>query len=284
MARQVLGRGLGALIQEADSVDQSGVRNLPIASIKPNPFQPRRQFDDEKLAELAASIKEHGVIQPLIVRERGEGYELVAGERRWRAAQLAGLTEVPVVIKGLNDVQMMQIALVENLQREDLNPLEEALAYSRLIGEFSMTQEEIALTVGKSRPAVANTLRLLHLPEEIQESVSRGTISMGHARAILGLEDRGQQIAAWEKVINDQLSVRETEKLVESLKEPRPSSRSEKKKPILQQDLELQDIEDRLKRYYGTRIRISPGKTKGKIEIEYYGEEDLERLLELLER
>ncbi len=284
MARQVLGRGLGALIQEADSVDQSGVRNLPIASIKPNPFQPRRQFDDEKLAELAASIKEHGVIQPLIVRERGEGYELVAGERRWRAAQLAGLTEVPVVIKGLNDVQMMQIALVENLQREDLNPLEEAMAYSRLISEFSMTQEEIALTVGKSRPAVANTLRLLHLPEEIQESVSRGTISMGHARAILGLEDRGQQIAAWEKVINDQLSVRETEKLVESLKEPRSSLPSEKKKPILQQDLELQDIEERLKRYYGTRIRISSGKTKGKIEIEYYGEEDLERLLELLER
>ncbi|MGE5577139.1 MAG: ParB/RepB/Spo0J family partition protein, partial [Syntrophothermus sp.] len=219
MVRQVLGRGLGALIQEVDSVDQSAVRNLPISAIKPNPFQPRQHFDEEKLAELAASIKEHGVVQPLILRQREEGYELVAGERRWRAAQLAGLKEVPVVVKGLNDLQMMQIALVENLQREDLNPLEEARAYARLLNEFSMTQEEIAFTVGKSRPVVANTLRLLHLPEEIQESVSRGTISMGHARTILGLESPEQQITAWEKILKDQLSVRETERLVESLKE-----------------------------------------------------------------
>lgn len=284
MVRQVLGRGLGALIQEVDSVDQSAVRNLPISAIKPNPFQPRQHFDEEKLAELAASIKEHGVVQPLILRQREEGYELVAGERRWRAAQLAGLKEVPVVVKGLNDLQMMQIALVENLQREDLNPLEEARAYARLLNEFSMTQEEIAFTVGKSRPVVANTLRLLHLPEEIQESVSRGTISMGHARTILGLESPEQQITAWEKILKDQLSVRETERLVESLKEKVSTAPTGKKKAASQRDVEILAIEDRLKRYYGTQIRIINGKAKGKIEIEFYGEEDLERLLELLER
>ena len=214
-----LGKGLGALIPQLEEDELKKTQELPISQIKVNPYQPRKEFDEASLQELADSIREHGIIQPLLVRSYKDHYQLIAGERRWRAAQIVGLKFVPVVIRDYNDQQMMEIALVENLQREDLNPLEEAEAYNKLIQEFGLTQEEVAQKVGKSRPAVANTLRLLQLPEEIKQLVAKNVISMGHARTILSLTDQELQHKVCKEIIEKNLSVRETEELVYSLQQ-----------------------------------------------------------------
>src|SRR5690606_19303046 len=250
--------------------------------IEPNPYQPRRHFDPESLAELAASIKEHGVLQPLLVRRKGSGYQLIAGERRWRAAQQAGLRTVPVVVKELDDRTIMEIALVENLQREDLNPIEEAEAYQRLITEFNLTQEEVAKAVGKSRSAVANTLRLLNLPEAVQKLVTNGQLTMGHARALLSLEQPEQQLYLSEKIIKEHLTVRETEELVRQALlsgVSRETSTGEKKRQPVRQRLDpnLQAIVEDMTRLFGTKVRIKSSGERGKIEIEFYSQEELAR-------
>lgn len=273
-----LGRGLDAIFQSNPKVDEP-VNNVTITDLRPNPYQPRRVFDDDKLAELTNSIKEHGIIQPIIVRSAVRGYEIVAGERRWRAAQGAGLTQVPVVVRNFTDLQMNEIALIENLQREDLNPIEIAEAYTSLMEKFSITQEELAKKVGQSRSHVANLLRLLNLPVEIRDHVSRGTLSMGHARAILGLPDKKQQVQLAEKAIDEELSVREVEHLVNRLQQaavPRETKKNKEPAPIIKQ------YEDVFRQRLGTGVKIHQGKKRGKIEIEYFSTDDLERILSLL--
>jgi len=279
MNKRGLGKGLKALL--TDSLDEeSNLIEIRVEELSPNPYQPRRSFSEESLQELAASIKEHGIIQPLIVIQRGDRYLLVAGERRWRAAQTLGLAVIPAIVKSFSEKELMEIALIENLQREDLNPLDTAVAYQRLLGEFALTQEELAERVGKSRAAVANTLRLLNLPEEIQEHVSRGTISAGHAKALLGLKEEGERIALANKVLEEGLSVRQTEELVKNWENISPPK--DKKVEKKEKNLDLIEIEERLKNFLGTKVEINCGRKKGKIEIEYYSAEDLERILECL--
>lgn len=279
-----LGRGLGALIPQLDEEEIQRAQEVNVKEIQPNPFQPRKEFNQESLNELANSIKEHGIIQPLLVRKINSGYQLIAGERRWRAAQSIGLKTVPVVVREMHDQQMMEIALVENLQRSDLNPIEEAEAYQGLMETFHLTQEEVAQKVGKSRPAVANILRLLQLPEEIRKLVISGTISMGHARALLSLNDRNQQREACKTIIEKELSVRETEELIRNLLKPSVPRETEKKKKedSIKKNPHWLAIEDELKQVFGTKININASGSKGKIEIEFYSSEELERVLEIL--
>ncbi|ARU60892.1 stage 0 sporulation protein J [Tumebacillus avium] len=273
-----LGRGLEAIFNSNPKGDEP-VSSVAVAELRPNPYQPRRVFDDEKIEELAASIREHGVIQPLIVRVAVRGYEIVAGERRLRASKLAGLSEVPVVVRDFTDRQMNEIALIENLQREDLNPIEVAEAYQSLMEKFDMTQDVMAKKVGQSRSHVANMLRLLNLPGEIREHVSRGTLSMGHARALLGLQDKKQQIALAEKAIDEELSVRQVEHLVNRLQnlQQRETKKVAKPNPVLKQ------YEEEFRTRLGTGVKIMQGKKRGKIEIEYFSTDDLERILSLLQ-
>jgi ParB family chromosome partitioning protein len=275
-----LGRGLEAIFQSNPKEDEP-VTSVPIGELRPNPYQPRRVFDEEKLQELADSIREHGIIQPIVVRAAVRGYEIVAGERRWRAAKAAGLTQVPVVLRDFSDLQMNEIALIENLQREDLNPIEIAEAYSTLMEKFDMTQDDLAKKVGQSRSHVANTLRLLNLPSEVREHVSRGTLSMGHARAILGLADKKLQIQVAEKAIDEEMSVRDVEHLVGRLqnavpRETKNVATAPKKNPLITQ------YEDAFRTRLGTSVKIHQGKKRGKIEIEYFSTDDLERILSLL--
>lgn len=271
-----LGKGLGALITSAET-DESGVRELRINEVEPNTEQPRKTFNDEKLAGLAESIKQHGVVQPLIVRRDGNTYKIVAGERRWRAARLAGLQTVPVIVKDLSGKQTMEIALIENLQREDLNPIEEAEAYEKLINEYGMTQEEVSVTVGKSRPAIANSMRLLTLQEKIKEKLITGEISSGHARALLSVESNDLRLKAMEEVIKKEMSVRETERFVKQL----TTQKTKKKKKL--PDAEYQAIEERFREVFGTRVRIMNNKKNGKILIEYYSSDELDRIISLVE-
>ena len=282
MARQALGKGLKALINTDEYTGQD-VQEVDLAEIIPNPYQPRREFDREKLEELAQSIKEHGVIQPLIVRREEDGqYVLIAGERRFRASQLAGLVRVPVIVRDLDENQMIQWALVENIQREDLNPIEEALAYQRLATEFAMTQEEIAQVVGKSRPAIANTLRLLTLPQEIQDAVSRGTISMGHARCLVGLAE-GAQRQILQKIITQGWNVRQTEEACDNLKQVQTPAEKKGQAKTRVANPYLQAAEDDLRRILGTKVSIDYQKSgKGKIEIAFFSEDELNRLLDLI--
>lgn len=277
-----LGKGLGALLGESamQSAPQQSPLLLPLQKIEPNRLQPRRNFDEEELSALADSIRQHGVIQPLTVRLLDSGYyQIIAGERRWRAARLAGLREVPVVVIEADDKKAMELALIENLQRSDLTPIEEARGYQQLIGEYGLTQEQVADRVSKSRPAVANAMRLLSLPEELVSLVEEGKLTAGHARALLSLKDTRQQLAVAQKVINLQLSVRQTEamckKLSKAVKAPEP-------KPV-EVDY-LAECEKTLSRRLGRGVRIVSGKRKGKIELEYYGQEDLQRLYEALAR
>jgi ParB family chromosome partitioning protein len=285
---RALGKGLGALIPQLEEDDLQNTQEISIEDIETNPYQPRRHFDPESLQELAASIKEHGVLQPLLVRKKDPGYQLIAGERRLRAAKQAGLSTVPVVVKALDDRTVMEIALVENLQREDLNPLEEAEAYQRLITEFNLTQEEVAKAVGKSRPAIANTLRLLNLPEPIQQLVANGQLTMGHARALLSLERPEEQLYISEKIITEKLSVRETEEIVRQTRlsgvsRETPGEEEEKKQKERQKiDPNLQAIIDDMTRLFGTKVRIKKNGERGKIEIEYYSPEEFERITEIL--
>lgn len=277
MHRKVLGRGLDALIPGSSptaTAERPSVRELPVAEISPNPFQPRRRFDDEAIRELATSIRTSGVLQPVLVRRTGDGYQLVAGERRLRAAALAGLERIPVVIKELDDREVLEIALVENIQRENLNPIEEARAYQALIEKTKLTHDQISERVGKQRVSITNSLRLLSLPVEVQEMVSRGTLSGGHGRALLGLETSGDQLAAARYVQTKGFSVRRTEAYV------RRKSRRPHGKPQASRNHGLTEWENKLQQKFGTHVAIAPKKKGGKIEIEYYGQEDLERLLE----
>jgi ParB family chromosome partitioning protein len=277
----VLGRGLDALIPEYEPAIDSGKEYLlcDIDQIQPNRYQPRQHFNEDDLEDLSRSIKSQGIIQPLLVRQFERGYELVAGERRLRAAVKAGLTQVPVVIRNVSDTDMLEMSIVENIQRENLNPMEEAQAYHRLIEEFDLTQDQVAERVGKSRSAVANFLRLRNLPPQIKESIVSGSMSMGHARAIAGIDKKTMQMDIWRKVVSRGLSVRQTEDLVKQAKKTKPAPRQ----PIVKEYANyLSDVADDLSRYYGTKVMISQRGNIGKVEIEFYNDEDLDRLLGLL--
>ena len=278
MTKKGLGRGLGALLSTDDKED-SGIMEIKINDIEPNTNQPRKNFSDEKLTQLAESIKQHGVVQPIIVKKEGEIYRIVAGERRWRASRMAGLTTIPVIVKDLSNRQLMEIALIENLQREDLNPIEEAEAYDRLIKEYNMTQEEISRTIGKSRSAVANSLRLLNLCDEVIEYLKNGELTSGHARCLVTVEDKSTQIKIARTIIEKQLNVRDTEKLVKSLL----TKKTVQKKP--KQELEnIVEIEEKFSNVFGTRVKLLSGRKKGKILIEYYSNDELDRIIEIVEK
>ncbi|MDO9109391.1 MAG: ParB/RepB/Spo0J family partition protein [Desulfatirhabdiaceae bacterium] len=282
--KMALGRGIEALIPDIDPApsDASGEYfTCDVRLIRPNPFQPRIRFSQEELDELSRSILEQGILQPLMVRKAETGYELIAGERRLRAARIAGLNEVPVVVKNVSDGQLLEISIIENIQREDLNALEEAEAYNRLMDEFHLTQEEVAVRVGKSRPAVANFLRLRQLPEPIKASILDGTLTMGHARAILGADTPSQQNAAWKAVIAKGLSVRETEALVKRLRNQKPEDRDS---PPRSFDVYLNSLANDLSQDFGTRVKIKRKGRKGRVEIEFYNNDDLDRLIGLLKR
>jgi ParB family chromosome partitioning protein len=280
-----LGKGLGALLPNMDDDANNGPQmELEINLIAANPYQPRREFSNEKLTELADSIRIHGIIQPLLAREIDGKYQLIAGERRLRAAKLAGLTTVPVVIKEMSEQSMMEVAIVENIQRENLNPIEEAEAFRRLMNEFYLTQDDIAKKVGKSRPAIANTLRLLNLPKEVQNDLGSGTLTMGHARALLGLRTPEEQKHIWAQIQLQQLSVRETEELIRKLNEPPAVSRETKIKTsiISDRDPNIQLVEEELQQTLGTKVTIKEKGKGGKIEIDYYSTEEFERICEKL--
>lgn len=270
-------------IVEVEKIIEKPVeQKLKISLIEPNSSQPRKKFDEEGLQELANSIREFGILQPLLVQQKDDHYEIIAGERRWRAAKLAGLVEVPVLIREYDKQRTMEIALIENVQRADLNPIEEALAYQRLIQEFELTQEEIANRVSKNRATITNSMRLLKLDQRVQQFLVDGQISSGHARALLGLDDGEKQYQAAKKIIQESLSVRDVEKLVKLLNRPE----KEKKQPENGPDINLiyRQIEDKLKTIMGTKVIINrKDKNKGRIEIEYYSQEELERLIELME-
>lgn len=283
MSKKALGRGVQAIFQAMPGLDaqrDENVVEIAIADIVPNPYQPRKNFDQEKLEELANSIQQYGVIQPIVVRRIAKGFELVAGERRWRASQKIGLKIIPVVIRDYSDSEMMEIALIENLQRENLNPIEEAVSYRRLMEEFGLTQEEVAKKLGRSRSLIANTIRLLQLPEQIQSFVSRGTLSMGHAKALLALPTPELQYDAANRVIEEDLNVRDIEEIVRKA----TMKQSKSRKKVNNLEISLIDAEERLKIFFGTQVKIKPGNIKSKIEIEYYSQEDLERILEITER
>ena len=277
-----LGKGLGALLGDfaEEPAESSAYQLLPIHKVEPNPDQPRQDFDEEELQALADSITVHGVIQPLTVRQLPSGYyQIIAGERRWRAARLANLSEVPVVVMEADDKKAMELALIENLQRQDLNPVEEALGYQVLMEQYGLTQEEAASRVGKSRPAVANSLRLLGLCPEVLEKVKKGELSAGHARAILTLKTEKKQLEAAQKIIALALSVRQAETLCKNMnKEPQPE-----KKTVFAVDY-VAECEKNLSKHLGRGVKIVNGKRKGRFELEFYGQEDLQHLLEILMR
>ena len=263
-------------------VEKPVEQKMKISLIEPNSTQPRKQFDEESLQELADSIKEYGVLQPLLVQEKSGHYEIIAGERRWRAAKLAGLTEVPVLIRDYDKQRSMEIALIENIQRADLNPIEEAQGYQRLIREFNLTQEEIANRVAKNRATITNSMRLLKLDDRVQQMLVEGKISSGHARALLSLEDGESQYQASRKIVRENLSVRDVEKLVKMLNRPKKEKNEREKGPDI--NLIYKQLEDKLKTIMGTKVVINrKDKNKGRIEIEYYSQEELERLIELME-
>lgn len=293
-----LGKGLGNLIPESDKessktkvvekiVEKKVIVKEPaetvvnINDVEPNKDQPRSIFDEDALLELSESIKQYGVIQPLIVKKRDKYYEIIAGERRWRAAKMAGLKEVPVVIKDLSDQQIMEVALIENIQREDLNPIEEAQAYQRLIKEYNYKQDELAERVSKSRVAVTNSMRLLKLDERVQKMIIDDMISAGHARALLAITDNEKQYTIAMKVFDEKLSVRETEKLIKNLDKPvKPKTTK-----LPENDFIYRDIENRLKETMGTKVVIhNKDNNKGKIEIEYYSQDDFERIVDMLKK
>lgn len=283
MAKSRLGRGLGSLFEDSSPIqaeDDDNVINIRITQVEPNKNQPRKKFDEDKLNSLAQSIKEHGVIQPIIVVKNNDRYKIVAGERRWRAAKLAGLKEIPIVIRDYSDKDIAQIALIENLQRENLNPIEEAIGYQTLMSKFDMTQEDVSSKIGKSRSAIANSIRLLALDEPIQSKLVSGEISSGHARAILSLEDAQLRLTLLESIIEKGLNVRQTELLSRQLQK----SVQKKKHEIINEELKIQleAIENNLSSQLGTKVKISHGNKRGKIEIEYFGNDDLDRILNLL--
>ncbi len=276
-----LGKGLDAIFSENDMEDSNTAVAIRIDELEPNRAQPRKSFDDESIAELADSISRHGVLQPLLVRPLiGGGYQIVAGERRWRAARMAGVKEVPAVVRDLSESEVMQLALIENLQREDLNPLEEAGGYQALIEEYGFTQEDVARTVGRSRPAVANALRLLALPEDLRELVSEGVLSAGHARTLLAFPDEESMRRAAKLAVEQELSVRQLEKLAQSAKE-QLEEQEEKRESPKRRIPYFDEVELALNEHLGRRVAVKGNKKKGTLQIEFYGEDDLAELLKL---
>ena len=290
-----LGKGLDSLIPDnksmksvtsektveskEDAAAKSGVQVMKINEVEPNRDQPRKNFDEDALLELSDSIKQFGVLQPLLVRKRKDYYEIIAGERRWRAAKLAGVKEVPVIEKEYTDQEILEIGLIENIQRENLNPIEEAIAYKRLLEEFNLKQDEVAERVSKSRTAVTNSMRLLKLSDKVQQMIIDDMISTGHARALLAIDDPELQYTLANKIFDEKLSVRETEKLVKEIKNPK---KPKEKKPVANSFI-YQDLEEKRKSVFGTKVSIaSKGKGKGKIEIEYYSDDELEHLFDMM--
>ena len=300
MAARGLGKGLDALIPnsfENESVSKKakvksdnenkgekkeGEVLVNITKVEPNREQPRKNFDEDALEELAESIKQFGLLQPILVQDRKTYYEIIAGERRWRAAKKAGLKEVPVIIKNLTEQEIVEISLIENIQREDLNPIEEALAYKKLLTEFNLKQDEVADRVSKSRTAVTNSMRLLKLCDEVQQMIINDMISTGHARALIGIEDPEEQYAIAQRIFDEKLSVRDVEKLVKNLGKPKLKKPNDKDKSL---EIIYRDIEENLKQKLSTKVAISSkGNGTGKIEIEFYSHEDLEKLIDLLSK
>lgn len=287
-----LGKGLGALISNRPAtpiasptpVAEKGehIRLIPLGNVIPSPLQPRKVFKDEQLQELVESIREHGIVQPLICRKNGEQFELIAGERRWRASQILGLTEVPVLVREASDRDVLELALIENLQRADLNPIEEAKAFLRLADEFSMKQEDIAKRVGISRASVANTLRLLDLDPQLQVWLSQERLSVGHAKVLLSLRSPEEQVAAAEEVLRKGLTVRGAETLISQQLETTGQSRRPRKGKPEGLGSALQHVQNRLQRHLGTHVTLHHGDKRGRLEIEYYGTDDLNRLLDVL--
>ncbi len=273
-----LGKGINALFPGESLSKAEAVEKIHVKSIKPNPFQPRKIFDESAIEELSNSIKEHGILQPIIVRKVGTSYEIVVGERRFRATIMAGLEEIPAVVRELTDEETMELAILENLQREDLTPIEEAEAYQNLIENLKLTQEQLAFRLGKSRSHIANHIRLLALPTKIMTHITEGKLSMGHGRTLLGLRNKEQIPKIAERVLNDGLNVRQLEKLVQRINEDVPRETKPKEKT----DLFIAEHESGLRDYFGTNVTIKKSKNKGKIEIEFFSNEDLERILELL--
>lgn len=293
--KPALGKGLGALIKKQPGTnavpeatihpdERKLVRDVTLSMIVPSPLQPRKHFVEAPLDELMESIRQHGIIQPLICRRVGDKLELIAGERRFRASQKLGLATVPVIEREANDQDVLEMALIENMQRQDLNPMEEAAGYIRLAKEYALKQEEIASRVGKSRASVANAMRLLDLHDDVQLQVAQARISVGHAKALLALKDPASQLLASDQIIRKSLTVRATEKLVQELLNPPASRATSKSSPPTARDLEphIQELENRLRNVFATHVAINHSPKKGKIEIEYYGNDDLQRILELL--
>lgn len=275
-----LGRGLDAIFAENTQESGSGAVMLRISELEPNREQPRKDFDEKAMAELADSISQHGVLQPLLVRPIfGGGYQIVAGERRWRAARMAGLSELPAMVREMNDGEVMELALIENLQREDLTPLEEARGYQTLLEKYELTQEEVAKTVGKSRPAVTNAMRLLGLPQEIQDMVERGELSAGHGRALLAFADEELMVAVARKAAAEGLSVRQLEKLAKKAAQ----ESSGKETPVVSRCTYFDEVELSLHEHLGRKVRVAGNGKKGVLQIEFYGEEDLQRLMASIE-
>lgn len=290
-----LGKGLDSLIPDNKSIksvtpdksaeakkeaeEKAGVQMMKINAVEPNRDQPRKNFDEDALLELSDSIKQFGVLQPLLVRKRKDYYEIIAGERRWRAAKLAGVKEVPVIVKEYTDQEILEIGLIENIQRENLNPIEEAIAFKRLLEEFNLKQDEVAERVSKSRTAVTNSMRLLKLSDKVQQMIIDDMISTGHARALLAIDDPELQYTLANKIFDEKLSVRETEKLVKEIKNPKKP----KEKKVMENAFIYQDLEEKMKGVFGTKVSIaSKGKGKGKIEIEYYSDDELEHLFDMM--
>lgn len=276
-----LGKGLGALIpDEVETKEKSPSTTLiPLNSIINNSDQPRKFFDSDNIAELAESIKNHGIIQPLILKKDGNKYVIIAGERRWRAAKMLSLKEVPAIIMELSDKEILEISLIENIQRQDLNPIEEALAYRKLIDDFNLTQQELSKRIGKSRVAITNTMRLINLDERVQQYLIESVISEGHGRALLAVEDKDLQYDLAQKIIDEKLSVRELERLIKLLFKEKDNDNKKKNEEI---NPYVKDVQNRLQDYFGTKVNINSKNKKGKIEIEYYSEDDLNRILELI--
>lgn len=284
-----LGKGLDSMIpkkivkepaQKKEEKNVSRETLIKISEIEPNREQPRRNFHEDSLHELAESVKQYGILQPLLLQKKDKYYEIIAGERRWRAARMAGLKEVPAIIKEYSTQEVLEIALIENIQREDLNPIEEAMAYQKLITEFNLKQDELAERVSKSRTAITNSIRLLKLSSKVQEMLIDEIITSGHARALLAIEDAEQQEIIANKILDEKLSVREVEKLVNSLKNKQKEEKTKKKKEL---DIFYKDLEEKMKEIIGTKVSIqNNSKKKGKIEIEYYSPEELERIIELI--
>ena len=256
---------------------------VKITKVEPNREQPRKKFDEDALLELAESLKQYGILQPLLVQKRDDYYEIIAGERRWRAAKLAGLKEVPVIVKDLSDQEIMEISLIENIQREDLNPIEEAHAYKRLLTEFNLKQDEVAERVSKSRSAITNSMRLLKLCDKVQQMIIDEKLTMGHVRPLIGIEDPEEQYAIAQKIFDERLTVRETEKLLKKIQKEKENPKK-KEDSSVSMDFLYENLEEQMKQILGTKVNIHPKKNnKGKIEIEYYSQDELNRLLELMQ-